>query len=203
MADWTFEQMGLISNIVSWHPGFVLNTIWARARLSTNMRLFLWYEYFGSVSDFRAAVKATRFAAPPTPTLRLLPSIRLPSAAVGPLARRPVDYDRAAWSWQHTAVTWMAPFTLVWGTRGNRSGSFSISASHDVPRGWQKGGREGESCWEHVFKWLRLNSVTVTCAPRWAGPSLHFHTLRTQCRIAYSSLCVAAHRISLNTRPLK
>lgn len=49
------------------------------------------------------------------------------SPVVGPLAQRPVDYDRVDRSWQHTAVTWMVPFTLVWWTRGTGAGAFPLT----------------------------------------------------------------------------
>ena len=48
--------------------------------------------------------------------------------------------------------------------KGNGRRSFSITTSHDLPRSWQRrteAARERERYTDHVFKWLRLNSVTV------------------------------------------
>jgi len=100
------------------------------------------------------------------------------SSVVGPLAGWPVDYDRAAWSWQHTAVTWMVPFTLVWWTRGTGVGAFPLAP----PTSCQHHDRERErgGVREHVFKQLLLNIMTVTRAELWAGRSLHVHTERLQ-----------------------
>lgn len=105
--------------------------------------------------------------------LHLLRPTSLPPV-VGPLAGWPVDYVRVAWSGQRAAVTWMVPFTLVCGTR-NRSRSFSISASHELPRSWrsekERGERERERRVSYAASWLVI----------WAtGPSGHIHTHGTE-----------------------
>lgn len=85
--------------------------------------------------------------------------------AAGPLARSAADYDRAAWSRQHAAVTRLVPFTLARWTRGTGAGAFPLAPPticQHADRDWKA---SGESC---VRRWAGV-------AQR-ADPWLHIQT---------------------------
>lgn len=60
-------------------------------------------------------------------------------------------------------------------SKGNRSRSFSISTSYDLPRSWQrlKGGEREcsrESYIDHALKWLLLKNITLNLNHTFSGP---------------------------------
>lgn len=93
--------------------------------------------------------------------------------AAGPLARSAADYDRAAWSRQHAAVTRLVPFTLARWTRGTGAGAFPLAPPticQHADRDWKA---SGESCvrrWAGVAQradpWLHIQTASQRKAGR-------------------------------------